>query len=51
MQAAARKARGNRIRYYENRNLHAEVGTGDPIQAFLRDQRNGQKGFRHRTFR
>jgi hypothetical protein len=51
MHAAARKARAERIRYYENRNLHAEVGTGDPIQAILREQRNGQTGSRDGTFR
>jgi hypothetical protein len=51
MQQAARTARGEKIRYYENRNLHAEMGTGDPIQAALRRQREERKKkCRHQTF-
>jgi hypothetical protein len=49
-QAEARRARGEKLRFYENRNLHPEVGTGDSIQAFLRQQRNSSKKPRHQTF-
>jgi hypothetical protein len=51
MQQAARAARGEKIRYFENRSLHAEMGTGDPIQAALRKQREEKKkNCRHQTF-
>lgn len=39
MQQKARTIQGEKIRYYENRNMHMEYGTGDPIQGILRKQR------------
>ena len=48
---AIRTMRGEKIRYYENRNLHAEYGTGDPIQGMLRKQRDSRmRQYRHDTF-
>lgn len=46
MQQQQRTMRGEKIRYYENRNLHAEYGTGDPIQAVLRKQRENRNNSR-----
>ncbi|OHT13815.1 hypothetical protein TRFO_15932 [Tritrichomonas foetus] len=48
MKEQMRTMRGEKIRYYENRNLHVDYGTGDPIQAMLRKQRE-TRGYRHRT--
>ena len=39
MQERLRQYRGDKVRKYENRNLHAAKGTGDPIQSMLRQQR------------
>lgn len=39
MQEKLRQYRGDKIRKYENRNMHAVMGTGDPVQAMLRQQR------------
>ena len=48
---AIRTMRGEKIRFYENRNLHADYGTGDPIQGALRRQRESRmRGTRHETF-
>ena len=41
-QNQARMLRSEKLRYYENRNLHAEYGTGDPIQGILRKQREAR---------
>jgi hypothetical protein len=49
-QQAMRIARGERIRLAENRSLHAEGGTGDPMQALLRRQREERLGRRQSTF-
>ncbi|OHT11403.1 hypothetical protein TRFO_19130 [Tritrichomonas foetus] len=43
MQEKIRQYRGDKIHRYENRNLHVSVGTGDPIQAMLRQQRENKK--------
>ena len=39
MQEKLRQYRGDKIRQYENRNMHTAIGTGDPIQSMLRQQR------------
>lgn len=51
-QQQVRTMRGEKIRFYENRNLHAEKGTGDPIQGLLRQQRENRNNSRtrHPTF-
>ena len=41
-QEMLRKYRGERLRYNENRSLYAQRGTGDPIQAMLRQQRENK---------
>jgi hypothetical protein len=49
-QAKVRAFRGERIRAAENHCLHAESGTGDPIQAALRRQREARGARRTWTF-
>ena len=39
MQEKLRQYRGDKVRRYENRNMHVQKGTGDPIQSILRQQR------------
>lgn len=50
-QNIARMQRSEKLRFYENRNLHAEYGTGDPVQAMLRRQRESKVNVKpHNTF-
>jgi hypothetical protein len=50
MQRAIMKYRGDKIRAYEGRSMHNEKGTGDAIQAMLRQQRELRGPSRHETF-
>jgi hypothetical protein len=50
VQQAVRQARGEKMRFFENRSLHTEGGTGDPIQGMLRKQRDVRMNRRHQTF-
>ncbi|KAH0787824.1 hypothetical protein GPJ56_008173 [Histomonas meleagridis] len=49
-QNIARTIRGKKIRMYEDRYLHAERGTGDPLQGFLRKKREASPKRKQSTF-